>query len=151
MARHFEGRRVVGVVLAAIALTAVIPPAAATMLAQWRVARAYELADAAAPLLATRRQELIAEAGAQGILCGPGRLPRGEGVGIGWVRAPVSAGAAFAGAWPQDPWGRCYLLNVESLMMTGTGLMISAGPNGTIDTAVNAAVPAGDDIGALVR
>jgi prepilin-type N-terminal cleavage/methylation domain-containing protein len=53
---------------------------------------------------------------------------------------------------PLDPWGTPYMVNVEATDSTTAvekGFVISAGPNGVMDTAegaVRATVPAGDDI-----
>ena len=151
MAKHFEGRRVAAMVALLVVLTAVIPPAAAYGLARWRITRAGELAAAAAGPLAARKQDLKDAAGTQAVVCGPGRLPDGAGQGLEWLHSPVAAGHAFDTDWPQDPWGRCYLLNVRAVLESGGGLLISAGPNGTIDTPLHAASAAGDDIAALVR
>jgi hypothetical protein len=151
MANPFAGRRVAAMVALLVVLTAVIPPAAAYGLARWRVSRAGELAAAAAGPLAARKQELKDAAGTQAVVCGPGRLPDAAGPGREWLQSPVAAGDAFGADWPQDPWGRCFLLNVRGVLESGGGLLISAGPNGTIDTPLHAASPAGDDIAALVR
>ena len=151
MARQFEGRRVAALVIGAIVLTAVIPPAAAYALAQWRITRALTLAhDAAAPL-AAQQDDLRRVAGRQPIMCGPGRMPNGQGSGAAWVGAPVAAGGTFDAIWPRDPWGRCYLLNVSRVLSGEGGLLISGGPNGTIETPIDASSPSGDDIGVLVR
>jgi hypothetical protein len=147
----FSGRRVARLVVTMVVLTAVIPPAAAYTLARWRIASAAERAQTAAPLLAERSEELRAIAEQQGVVCGPGRLPRAESAALGWIESPVSAGASLAESWPQDPWGRCYLLDVRGLLAGRGGLLISAGPNGTIDTPLSARAPAGDDIAAFVR
>lgn len=151
MANQFAGRRVAAIVVVIVALTAVIPPAGAYALARWRVTRAWQLAEEGAASLGARKLELQSAAGMQSVVCGPGRVPRGEGPSFRWVENPVAAGSTFAGIWPQDPWGRCYLLNVRALTDTGSGLLISAGPNGEIDTPLGATAPAGDDIAATVR
>ena|SRR5687768_8628601 len=151
MAGQFEGRRVTGLVLTLVVMTAVIPPAAAYALAEWRISRAERAASEAAGPLGARKADLREAAGTHHVVCGPGRLPRGEGAGAEWVDNPVSAGVTLGAIWPQDPWGRCYLLNVRGVMEAGGGLLISAGPNGTIDTPLDAASPAGDDIAVIVR
>ena len=151
MAKRFEGRRVAGTIALLLMFTAVLPPAAAYGLARWRIAKALELAETAAPLLAERSDELRQLAGRQGVLCGPGRLPRAEPVAFSWIESPVSAGASFAEVWPQDPWGRCYLLDLRGVLDGRGGLLISAGPNGTIDTPASAQAPLGDDIAAFAR
>jgi prepilin-type N-terminal cleavage/methylation domain-containing protein len=56
------------------------------------------------------------------------------------------------GEVPLDPWGTPYMVNVEATDTTSAvekGFVISAGPNGVMDTAeaaVRATTPAGDDI-----
>jgi general secretion pathway protein G len=51
-----------------------------------------------------------------------------------------------------DPWGNSYISNVSNLAAAGLPVWIlSAGPNGTVDTNPNAAVVAGDDIGVRLR
>lgn len=151
MANPFDGRRVAAMVAVLVALTAVLPPAAAYTLAQWRITRATQTASAAAVRLAARMDDLREAAGTRAVIAGSGcRLPQASGPGLAWLRAPIAAGRAFESSWPQDPWGRCYLLHVPEAGGHG-GLLISAGPNGAIDTPLDASVPAGDDIAALVR
>jgi hypothetical protein len=151
VAKASDGRRVAGLVVLLVLLTAVLPPSAAYSLARWRIARATDRAAAAAAPLGARRDALRELAGEHAVVCGPGRFPRAEGVGAPWMESPVAAGPSFDDVWPQDPWGRCYLLNVRGLIEGRGGLLISAGPNGTIDTPVTALVPSGDDIATLVR
>lgn len=152
MANPFDGRRVAAMVVLLVVLTAVLPPAAAYTLAQWRIARATETASVAAGELAARMDELRQAAGARAVLAGSGcRLPQASSAGLAWLQAPVAAGRAFEASWPQDPWGRCYLLHVPEAGRGAGGLLISAGPNGSIDTPLDAPAPAGDDIAALVR
>jgi len=50
-----------------------------------------------------------------------------------------------------DPWGNAYIVNVHGYYSAENVWVISGGPNGVIDTAVNAATPAGDDIGVLIE
>jgi hypothetical protein len=60
-----------------------------------------------------------------------------------------------------DPWGNEYLLNAANLKKTGVGLtnhayVISAGPNGTLETTRDVATTAtlnavGDDIIAVIK
>lgn len=151
MAREFEGRRVAQMMLVLVMLTAVIPPAAAYALAQWRIARAERSAETGAATLSARKAELRDAAGTLPVLCGPGRYPRGQGPSLGWVENPLNAGGGLGRAWPQDPWGRCFLLHVRAVLESGGGLLLSAGPNGIVDTPFGATYPAGDDIGVLVR
>ena len=67
-------------------------------------------------------------------------------------------GPYFAGSTPVDPWGRPYVVNVISGFFTHATnykrlWVLSAGPNGRIDTPANATATTeitGDDIGLLV-
>ncbi len=59
---------------------------------------------------------------------------------------------------PADPWGNRYLVNIGKLdpAVSSAALVISAGPNGRLETSANAdaasaVTPAGDDIVARVR
>ena len=55
----------------------------------------------------------------------------------------------YAGsALPADPWGKPYVINVAA---AGTTWVLSAGPNGKVQTAVTDTVVNGDDIGFRVR
>ena len=65
----------------------------------------------------------------------------------GWHGPYVEAGI------PSDPWGNRYAVNVKALASgTGCTVVVSAGPNGLIETAYNgiAITPGGDDIVAVV-
>jgi hypothetical protein len=52
---------------------------------------------------------------------------------------------------PTDAWGRCFLLNADALATSGPVWLLSAGPNGLIDTPPNALALGGDDIGNRLR
>ena len=151
MTRAFSNKNVAASVGVILLMTAVVPPAGAYALATWRISRTTELANAAAAVLGTRKENLHSAARGADVVAGPGRLPRAAEHARGWIRSPVNARAAFAGQWPTDAWGRCYLLNMRQLSETGSALLLSAGPNGEIDTPLNAAAPQGDDIAATIR
>jgi prepilin-type N-terminal cleavage/methylation domain-containing protein len=69
---------------------------------------------------------------------------------------PTTGRRAWRGPYlngvPLDPWGTPYMVNIEATDTTGAvekGFVISAGPNGVMDTteaAVRATTPGGDDI-----
>jgi prepilin-type N-terminal cleavage/methylation domain-containing protein len=67
-------------------------------------------------------------------------------------------GPYFAGSTPLDPWGRPYVINVIAGHFTHATnhkrmWVLSAGPNGRIDTVANATATTelgGDDIGVLI-
>lgn len=151
MANEFDGRRVAVMVTLLLALTAILPPTAAYTLARARISRAQQLASDAARPLGSRKRELLAAAGTQAVVAGPGRLPQASGEAVAWLQAPVAAGRAFESDWPRDPWGRAYLLDARAVLAGEGGLLISAGPNGSIDTPLGANAPAGDDIAAIVK
>jgi prepilin-type N-terminal cleavage/methylation domain-containing protein len=62
---------------------------------------------------------------------------------------------SYATQLPRDPWGRPYVINVGTLSLTGTPppavWVLSAGPDGIIQTAMTAASTAGDDVGYRIR
>ncbi|MEW6744580.1 MAG: type II secretion system protein GspG [Planctomycetota bacterium] len=67
----------------------------------------------------------------------------------------ANGGAKWNGPYlqeiPEDPWGNAYVVNTHGYFQDGEYVwVLSAGPNGDIDTAVDATAPAGDDIGILI-
>ena len=150
MTSHFSGVRVVAVVVAALALTVGLPPAAATALARWRVARAERTVVYLAGEM-SRQHARVRETTAAETICGPGRLPYPAGPGAPWLQRSILQSPAYAAGWPADPWGRCYLFNVGKYLSDGSGLVLSAGTNGEVETPLDANAPAGDDIAATVR
>ena len=151
MSRDFAGSRVLPSVLLLLALTVVIPPAAATALANWRIARASAVIGATAASLAGRDHEFRDLARRLDVLCGPGRLPDATGEAHEWLAKPLGTTGTLATAWPRDPWGSCLLLDLRGVAAEGSGLLISAGPNGSLETRLGAAAPQGDDIATVVR
>jgi general secretion pathway protein G len=49
-----------------------------------------------------------------------------------------------------DPWGNAYFINAINLVSGGTVWILSAGPDGTVDTAASAAALQGDDVGIMI-
>lgn len=49
-----------------------------------------------------------------------------------------------------DPWGNAYFINASSFAAGGAVWILSAGPDGAVDTPLAAATVVGDDIGILV-
>lgn len=50
-----------------------------------------------------------------------------------------------------DPWGRAYVINVNGFFSSGERvLVLSAGPNGQINTPLTATVASGDDIAVVI-
>jgi len=151
--------------LAAIVVaTAVLPPAAAWSLNQTRIAQTRARAHAAAERLRARANEFSGAGGRIGIACGPGRLPdampstataRAAAASLSthqdWRRGAQAAPELFGPGMPTDAWGRCFLFNVDAWASDGPVWLLSAGPNGLIDTPTDAPSLAGDDIGDRVR
>lgn len=150
MTNHFSGRKAVVVLVAALALTAGLPPAAATALARWRVSRAQQTLQLLAREIAAQEQRVHETSGAE-VLCGPGRLPYAAGPGVPWLRRSIVQSPEYAAGWPPDPWGRCYLFDVHRYLESGSGLVLSAGTNGEVETPLGALAAAGDDLAAIVR
>ena len=112
--------------------------------------------------------------GVYGYLTSGGALPRGRG---GWQGPrgdfathllennppgsdyPITGTARWVGPYLSqdlvDPWGQAYIVSVAGLRgETGLrGWILSAGPNGTLETddAANAIAPSSDDIGWRLR
>jgi len=139
------GKQVVAAVVAVLLATAVLPPAAAWAVNRRRVARAEAEVAALARRFELHRAKVPRAREIASVLCGPGRVPVAEDASTSvWTRAPRAnllmalPGETLSG----DPWGNCYLVNVTS------GLVLSAGPDGTINTDFAAATASGDDVGA---
>jgi len=50
-----------------------------------------------------------------------------------------------------DPWGHAYVTNATEILANGNIWIISAGPNGTVETGSTADNLAGDDIGVRIK
>ncbi len=146
---RLRGRDVALALIGATLATAVVPPLAASRLAHSRVAAAAATAEKiASTLRAERMRGGLTEHGA--IVCGPGRLPMATDAGRAWVAAPTTNADLFGPSRPTDPWGRCYLVNLSALASGQPVLVISAGANSLIDTAVGAREPSLDDVAVRV-
>jgi hypothetical protein len=155
-----SGGQMVAALVAIVIATAVVPPAAAWALNKSRVAQTQERVRAAIDRLRSNPAN-IAKWSSSGIVCGPGRLPDPE-ASVARNRFPIAAHAAwlreakiapelFGAGMPTDAWGRCFLLNAGDPASSGPIWLLSAGPNGLIDTPPDAAALSGDDIGGRVR
>lgn len=136
MRKVISGGRVVVTLAAVVLATMVVPPAGAWWLNQRRIEQTQARAVAAVGALPPR--------GHAGVVCGPGRLPDPDVVNAtpvhaAWLAAAVATPDAFGPSMPTDAWGRCFLMNGRWLL--------SAGPNGSIETAFDAPTLGGDDIG----
>lgn len=145
--RPVIGWTAMAVSTAIIAALAGVPFLVATVVRQQRVSVAVaETAEIAAALRAD------GAVGRADVLVSGGNVPRFAD-GAAWATraaAPMAAlrpGAAVAGA-AGDPWRNHYLVNAGA---RGAIWVLSAGPNGIIETPFDAQEPDGDDIGARVR
>ncbi|MEO6223010.1 MAG: hypothetical protein ABIP90_07150 [Vicinamibacterales bacterium] len=158
-----SGAQLAAALVAILFATAGLPPAAAWTLNKTRITQTQDRARAATERLRVTGEWSTAFASNSGIVCGPGRLPDREPPS-GDARAAVSLAAH--GAWlrgarvtpdlfgpgmPTDAWGRCFLLNVDSWMSGRPVWLLSAGPNGLIDTPPDATELGGDDIGGRLQ
>lgn len=136
MRKVISGRRVVVTLGVVVLATVVVPPAGAWWLNQRRIGQTQARAEAALAAVVPRDRAPV--------VCGPGRLPdqdvvNATAVHAAWLAAAVVAPDAFGPSMPTDAWGRCFLMNERWLL--------SAGPNGVIDTAFDAGALQGDDVG----
>jgi len=135
-----RGRHVVRMLLLAVLATAVLPPAGAWWLNARRIAETSER------LASAEARVVPAPSGA--VVCGPGRLPPADTRFAGdihraWVTAASGDRESFGAGMPTDAWGQCFLLTDRWLL--------SAGPNGIVETPFAATQVVGDDIGMRVR
>jgi hypothetical protein len=153
------GRRVVATLGFILLATAVLPPAAAWGVNRSRVRLAtVEVARIAETLRHVEPDLHDVARGAQ-VLCGPGRLPLAPTPAAErWVTMPRAALVAVVGdgqALSADPWGNCYVVNLAAIAAGEPAIVwvLSAGPNGVIDTPFVTASEtlAGDDVGIRVR
>lgn len=143
------GGRVGLVWLCAILATAIVPPAVAH---EWHARR---VEDTRVRLHAAALRWADAPIAPNTVWCGPGRRPgltaataaaRGLSDRLpgheAWLSRMTDDGAVPAGVQP-DAWGQCLLLRVSA--DGRVRLVLSAGANGVIDTALDGDRPGGDD------
>ena len=135
-----------------ILLTVVVPPGAAWWLNRHRVTQTSERAFLAAANVRDHAEERGLGRTDVAVVCGPGKLPTvGAAAEDAWVSNTVIGHPDFGAGMPTDAWGQCFLMNVGQWKTGGRVWVLSAGPNGKIDTPLGATSVQGDDIGAIVR
>ena len=163
----FEGLAALSVLLA---LSGVLMPAIGEEVVESRENAALsDLHDIAAGLAGYARDTHFLPTGVEGRtnvawLYGPGNVPAGNPFSGGGEARPLddallndSMGRSqWAGPYTTglhaDPWGHCYLVNVEGwLTETETAMVLSAGPDGVVQTQPDAWQPAGDDLMLVVN
>jgi type II secretory pathway pseudopilin PulG len=156
----FQSVRGLTLALATIALLAFIfPSAVAARLQRARVSRAEAQVQAVADRLhAAGLEAMAATLKAQGIavLTGPGD-PIVEATDRAWItsrQAPLQSYLALpVDAVTPDPWLRALQIDVGAREHGGRVWVLSAGPNGIIETPFDVAAsngPSGDDVAAIV-
>jgi hypothetical protein len=104
---------------------------------------------------------VAADAASRTWLYGPGVLPggnafaRGTGFPIsGFVATNPLRSPGWRGPYldhvPIDPWGRAYVARIEASRPGRAGVVVSAGPDGVLDTTPDGDAIAGDDVGILL-
>lgn len=149
-------------------LTFVLPPLAAHQVHVRRIERAREAVVRLATALKAEGGGVLTEVAGQGgrepfVLVGQGAAPAFT-PSLGWptdrmrsLNAVVQGlsnrptpGVGVAIDDPPDPWGNQYLVVVGGPGSSKTVVVISAGPNGTVETPFgSASSPKGDDIVAV--
>lgn len=150
--------------LVAIALaTAVLPPAGAWWLNTSRIVETRHRAGGAAARVRARLIDpSLPGAAGMGVACGPGSLPdpvpaaarsrpASRQTHESWLAGAAVAPELFGDGMPTDAWGRCFLVNVGASLRGNRVWVLSAGPNGLIETPMTATALEGDDIGAVIR
>lgn len=153
--RLLSGRSL-ALALAAIGLLAfVLPPVLARQIQARRVARATAQVRDVARALAHAGIERVSarpELTDIGVLHGPGDPPTGAHDRT-WITARTAALQSYLDLAPatvtSDPWLRALQINIGAVRSGGHLFVLSAGPNGIIDTSFAAAPsagPGGDDV-----
>ncbi len=150
-----SGAQLVAALAAILFATVILPPAAAWTLNRTRVAQTKERVGVAADRLRSSSDGIASLTAGAGVVCGPGRLPDRDSAASAshgaWLRGARVAPELFGAGMPTDGWGRCFLLNADGWASGGPVWLLSAGPNGLLDTPPNALALGGDDIGARLR
>ena len=158
-----SGAQVVGIMAVVLFATAVLPPAAAWSLNRSRITQTEERARVAVDRLQVESTFTAELPAGVGVVCGPGRIPdvvpstAGGRQGLafpahgGWLSDARMAPEIFGAGMPTDAWGRCFLLNAGAWSGAGPVWLLSAGPNGVVETPLNALALGGDDIGGRLK
>jgi len=148
-----------------VSLSGVLMPAVGEQVGQARVDQAYaEMIDIAKGLAQYSRDTLYLPTGVQGRtnvawMYGPGEIPAGQQFGSGGEARPLQdalsnntmGGDAWAGPYggtlAADPWGHAYLVNVDGWVNAREhAVVVSAGPDGIVQTLPISSAPSGDDL-----
>ena len=160
-----SGLQLLGCVAAILVLAIPAPVAFAVAVNRSRVARANaDVRAIAAAIAAVSKdggsQRTPAVNATVDLLIGPGNVPRQKD-GRQWIGGKTASlaellAASHAGAVAgNDPWGNRYTVNIGAAENGNAIWVLSAGPNGIVETPFaqegNRATLGGDDVGARVR
>jgi hypothetical protein len=158
--RSLTWPRVTAGIVVLLFLAFAVPYGAVQALHKKRLRAADEgtraIAERLKTVIAGRSSEL--PAGTE-VLAGPGKRPvvnderwhSATSVPLARLLPPLADPATDAAAQP-DPWGNAYLVNVAVPPSTGTVWVLSAGPDGIVQTPfVSQAAPLGDDRATRLR
>jgi hypothetical protein len=160
--RPISGLQLLLALVAITLATVVAPPATAWWLNQSRTEQTQERVAAAASRLRTLMENDALLRSSAAVLCGPGRLPDAVPAAAAsrpallethasWLSAAVSAPDVFGDGMSTDAWGRCFLINAGAAARGLRVWIVSAGPNGLVETALGAPALGGDDIGVVLQ
>lgn len=137
------------VALLAIAVATVLVPAgAASRLNARRVSRTQATVNTAAHHVRTVAGSAAIDATGANVICGTGLVPKAGSAEIDvWRRATLITPGIFGDDVSADAWGQCLML----LRTRTRAWIVSAGPNGLLETPLGADALVGDDIGVIVR
>jgi type II secretory pathway pseudopilin PulG len=171
--RGFSGAALLLALSCIFVLTMVVPPGLATLVNRARIDRAQRQVAALAAQLgrALEPQGADAALGSAALLGGQGNMPAVPD-DSGWATGRVAALDTYMSSTTSaDPWGNRYLVNIGVALSRATAekpsvpgergsemptamWVLSAGPNGIIETPFNALASSaslgGDDIGARI-
>ena len=150
--------RVTALVALILVLAFAVPYGAVQALHKKRLRAADEgtraIAERLKPMIAGRLSEI--PAGTE-VLAGPGKRPVvtderwNSATSVPFARLLPALPIDDAASQP-DPWGNAYLVNVAALPSAGTVWVLSAGPDGIVQTPfVSQGAPLGDDRAARLR
>lgn len=139
-----SGTRLVAALVTILLLTFVVPPLAARHVHQQRIAAA----EADVARIAEEFAVPSGAAGAARLFHGPGAIPRSapEAAWLAGISAAPLPG--FASPLGPDPWGNHYVVSITG---HGAVCVLSAGPNGIVETPNPSVAPPhsaapGDDV-----
>jgi type II secretory pathway pseudopilin PulG len=150
--------RVIALVAVILVLALAVPYGAVQALHKRRLRAADEATRVIAERLKTTMAGRSSEipAGTE-VLAGPGKRPVvtderwNSATSVPFARLFPALPIDDAAAQP-DPWGNAYLVNVAALPSAGTVWVLSAGPDGIVQTPfLSQGAPLGDDRAAAVR